>query len=1528
MYEINKEALDEEGRHHFMWNNMLSGNWVRQFWLSLVLLCLGTACNEPELVGTVSEPSPRVDLRTTEQALTSQEWPSDPLVITNSIHFEPRGSFQGALSVTRAAGVVIANGAELSLDQGSSISGTVRADTVYVETGAGIVGTATYNTKLGPGTLATSPTPLSLPLPIAIPQLPVFSAGSAPVSLSQNEVRSLSAGTYGAVTLPQSNAGGTTKLNLIGGTYNFASISVGTDARIECYSECEVRVFGRAAFAERSYFGPAPVAGMGPGNVRLLIRGGNSGGTPTSTPSACSFGNDATLAAWTLVPSGTLRLGHRVAMRGKVVARDAFVGMDSAARGLELPIITQGPADQEVWEHQTAVFSVSVSGLGVVYQWQKNGQNVPGATASTFALSNAAVSDDGALFRVVVTNEAGSVTTRAAKLTVIPCQSADPTCDGVDEDCNGVADDDFQPFCDSVNVQVTCSSGHEVSTSCDNGVVCDGAERCLAGTCGSGPIAGLDDGNTCTEDTCNVLTDQVVHAPVPVGTVCLNYLSSSSVCDAAAQCIAAPEPFVSCVDRLGDGKLSARFGYSSPESIDTSIPLGPANSLSPALTSNLPTVFHPGVVEGAFRVNLREDSSVTWRLGDLQVTADDSYPACPVPPSGPARARHRGEQPSPASTLALQSLQVYTSDPTKIFPSVGFQDLTGTVGEPNFAPNGPVPEPSQTSVTVTVVGGQLHRSIDTICGGADIDAFADVDGQGEQRRRVMDCNWFTTCEVDGPIEITSRQVDPSLGEASLHLRGLDIDHFPCSDSSDDQIYDDFWQIDLTQDDSLPFFAGSLDRVHIDYRVDVVAGTAPPPAEVAPAQICAEFFASFVDETRQPVYRASFAEFRLRLQSPFGSVNLGADYDATGALAPGSNPPVYLDDLGCTPPGLFDPRVLVHNPTLPELDLHADFRIRTNFRTPDGRGVGVRVGDENYKGPFEPELFTDPQTARQYLIDTSSLAEQDAKEFAQARALPFAVVPFTSEDGGFVANDDWLTSGGWRRAPAQVRLKSRGSNPAIQAAAIASELLSRDLGMTRDEYLIVAGQSSRVVYGDYNLNLKKSDNEVESRVWCQSNPTICDTLINSRCMADGFCGCDNDGDCRSPDADRAPEFRSCLTVIDAAPVGVNAPAGATFVSGHCGSYTEGYYLDYLKALYLGPASAAAESPRCTGLSECPQGQECLTETGGPCLGSGCVCRLPDLARWRSVIGHEMGHHVHALEAGQTAGVSYTFECDTQQPCVDPATGVATELLFDPPSVSRSCACDHVTVANRAHCLQSLERMSDAEAEGFAHFFAASIANPNPNECIFTYYKEVRMEECPAGNTCKAIKACNDANDPGCAQIVAYSVFPPVVVPCAEANKWRNTECGAMPGAIPSALAEMGVERDWLQFLRSWNKAGTEVENASLSEIFAAYRATCDPCRYPNPTPNAPPCDPTKCDGQRFTWLSRQAPEVVEDDPLTPVDEKKESEGAYSQWQNERSYRAGIVNYYEDLSATEPAALLRRDHFLARALDRGVDEHTVP
>jgi len=94
----------------------------------------------------------------------------------------------------------------------------------------------------------------------------------------------------------------------------------------------------------------------------------------------------------------------------------------------QAPSISVHPADQTVSVGTSATFTVQASGaLPLSFQWQRNRVDIPGATASSFTLQSAQLSDDGALFRCVVSNAFGNATSNEARLTVVANQSPTAT---------------------------------------------------------------------------------------------------------------------------------------------------------------------------------------------------------------------------------------------------------------------------------------------------------------------------------------------------------------------------------------------------------------------------------------------------------------------------------------------------------------------------------------------------------------------------------------------------------------------------------------------------------------------------------------------------------------------------------------------------------------------------------------------------------------------------------------------------------------------------------------------------------------------------------------------------------------------------------------------------------------------------------------------------------------------------------------------------------------------------------------------
>ncbi len=100
---------------------------------------------------------------------------------------------------------------------------------------------------------------------------------------------------------------------------------------------------------------------------------------------------------------------------GSVTSRNATLTVNAAIP----PSITTQPTNQTVREGRSARFTVTATGTApLTYQWKKNGVNIPGATNAAYTTPPTTQADNGALFSVVVSNIAGSVTSNNAILTV------------------------------------------------------------------------------------------------------------------------------------------------------------------------------------------------------------------------------------------------------------------------------------------------------------------------------------------------------------------------------------------------------------------------------------------------------------------------------------------------------------------------------------------------------------------------------------------------------------------------------------------------------------------------------------------------------------------------------------------------------------------------------------------------------------------------------------------------------------------------------------------------------------------------------------------------------------------------------------------------------------------------------------------------------------------------------------------------------------------------------------------------------
>jgi hypothetical protein len=133
-------------------------------------------------------------------------------------------------------------------------------------------------------------------------------------------------------------------------------------------------------------------------------------GVPISGATTATY----TIAAATAADNGARFYAIATTGGGNATSGDAILTVRTAP-----PVIGTQPASASVSLGATATFTVTATGAGLTYQWQKDGTNIAGATTASYTTPATTALDNGAQFRVVVTNTGGSVTSSAATLTVI-----------------------------------------------------------------------------------------------------------------------------------------------------------------------------------------------------------------------------------------------------------------------------------------------------------------------------------------------------------------------------------------------------------------------------------------------------------------------------------------------------------------------------------------------------------------------------------------------------------------------------------------------------------------------------------------------------------------------------------------------------------------------------------------------------------------------------------------------------------------------------------------------------------------------------------------------------------------------------------------------------------------------------------------------------------------------------------------------------------------------------------------------------
>lgn len=116
-----------------------------------------------------------------------------------------------------------------------------------------------------------------------------------------------------------------------------------------------------------------------------------------------------------LTPADT---GSDYRLRATVVSTGAILFSDEAAvRMNAATAIVQPPVAAQACETKPHTFTVSATGVGLLYQWQRNDTNIAGANTTTYTIPVLTKSSPGR-YRVVVTGKCGTVTSQEAVLTL------------------------------------------------------------------------------------------------------------------------------------------------------------------------------------------------------------------------------------------------------------------------------------------------------------------------------------------------------------------------------------------------------------------------------------------------------------------------------------------------------------------------------------------------------------------------------------------------------------------------------------------------------------------------------------------------------------------------------------------------------------------------------------------------------------------------------------------------------------------------------------------------------------------------------------------------------------------------------------------------------------------------------------------------------------------------------------------------------------------------------------------------------
>lgn len=254
------------------------------------------------------------------------DFPRVVVFATNSVWLE-QGSevISGDVIVNAASpGPTLSSQQELTVGLGvhTPAGYALKADGIKVKQSA-VVGGEAFCNELDDGSGSVTCAPLSLPVFATLPEFSTGPADGPDVSVAQDAMQDLDAGTYGLLDV---RSGGIVRFT--GGTYDLREIDTGPSVTLVFLAPSTIHVADKLHVEQGSFVGPDPATSLAASDVVFYVAGINgASGALGATPKAAHLGINSTVRANFYVPNGTLWLRQGTAATGAFLARDVDVGV-------------------------------------------------------------------------------------------------------------------------------------------------------------------------------------------------------------------------------------------------------------------------------------------------------------------------------------------------------------------------------------------------------------------------------------------------------------------------------------------------------------------------------------------------------------------------------------------------------------------------------------------------------------------------------------------------------------------------------------------------------------------------------------------------------------------------------------------------------------------------------------------------------------------------------------------------------------------------------------------------------------------------------------------------------------------------------------------------------------------------------------------------------------------------------------------------------------------------------------------------